>query len=167
MTFKFSAAAVASLMLVACNQGPAKIDPSAVKQQIQQQEVRWNQAYSKRDGAAIASMYADDAAIANPGEPLVRGKDSIREATAAFAADPNLKVAFSANRIEVADSGELAYSRGQYTLTMTDPATSKPETSTGHYLTVWKKQADGSWKALEDFITPGAAPVSESARPIL
>ena len=167
MTLKLSGAAIATLMLVACNQQPATVDTSAIKQQIQQQEARWNTAYAKRDGDALAAMYADDAAIANPGEPLARGKESIRKATAAFAADPNLKVAFSANRIEVAASGDLAYSRGQYTLTMTNPDTSKPETSTGHYLTVWKKQADGSWKALEDFITPGAAPISQPAQLIL
>jgi len=36
-------------------------------------------------------------------------------------------------------------------------ATSKPVDSTGSYLTVYKKESDGSWKAVEDFITPGPA----------
>ena len=46
---------------------------------------------------------------------------------------------------------------------MTDPATKKPLESTGSYLTVWQKQADGSWKAVEDFITPGPAPAGAAA----
>lgn len=158
--------AVAALALAACSQEAPKTDTAAIKQQILQQEARWNQAYAKGDADALASMYADDAALANPGENLVRGKDAIRKATADFAADPNLSVAFSANRVEVAQSGDLAYSRGQYTLTMTNPATKQPEMSTGHYLTVWKKQPDGSWKALEDFITPGPVAVAERARAI-
>ena len=38
------------------------------------------------------------------------------------------------------------------------PKTKQPKTDTGSYLTVWKKQADGSWKAVEDFVMPGAPP---------
>ena len=71
--------------------------------------------------------------------------------------DPNLKLTFAADRVQVAESGDLAYSRGHYAITTTDPKTSKPVDSQGSYLTVYKKQADGSWKATEDFITPGPA----------
>ena len=42
-------------------------------------------------------------------------------------------------------------------VTYTDPATKKPKTENGSYLTVYKKQPDGSWKAIEDFVTPGPA----------
>ena len=167
MMIRRSLVVLATLALCACNQEPAKTNPSAIKQQLQQQEARWNQAYANKDAAALAGMYADDAALANPGEDLVRGRDAIDEATSAFASDPNLKVAFSANRIQVADSGDLAYTRGRYTMTMTNASTGEPEMGTGHYLTVWQKQPDGSWKAVEDFITPGKALVSQKASAIL
>ena len=49
-------------------------------------------------------------------------------------------------------------------MTMTDKATGKPATSAGSYLTVYKRQADGSWKAVEDFITPGPAPTATAAK---
>ena len=71
--------------------------------------------------------------------------------------DPNMKLTFAADRVQVAESGDLAYSRGHFAITTTDPKTSKPVDSQGSYLTVYKKQADGSWKAAEDFITPGPA----------
>ena len=158
-------AAVAALAGCDTNEKP---DTKAIERQLQTNEAKWNRAYAERDAKALAGMYADDAALASPGENLVRGKAAIEKATAAYAADPNLKVAFEANRIQVARSADLAYTRGRYTLTMTDPGTNKPQTSTGHYLTVWQKQADGSWKAVEDFITPGAPlPVSQGAAPIL
>lgn len=141
-----------------------KPDPAAIEQQILAQEEQWNRAYSKRDAEALAGFFADDAAMASPGEQLVRGKQSIREAVEAFASDPNLNVTFRANRVQVSKSGDLAYTRGQYMLTSTNPSTNEPESSRGYYLTVWKKQADGSWKAVEDFITPGPAlPVAERA----
>ena len=63
-----------------------------------------------------------------------------------------------------ASSGDMAYTRGQYLMTMTDPATKQPDTSQGYYLTVWRKQDDGEWKAVEDFITPGPPlPVAQGA----
>ncbi len=167
MTIKVAAAALGVLAIAGCSQEPPKADTAAIKQQILQQEARWNEAYKKRDGAALAAMYADDATLANANESLIRGKDAIQKTTAQFASDPNMRVTFAANRVEVAQSGELAYSRGQYMMTTSNPATNAPQTTNGYYLTVWKKQADGSWKALEDFTTPGPAPaVAERARMI-
>ena len=161
---KATAIVAASLALAACQGEAPKADTGAIQAQLQANEAQWNRAYAERNAEALAGMYADDAALANPGEQLVRGKEAIRKATAAFAGDPNLKVTFEANRIQVAQSGELAYTRGRYVMTMTNPETGKPETGTGHYLTVWQKQADGSWKAVEDFITPGPPlPVAERA----
>ena len=61
--------------------------------------------------------------------------------------------------VEVARSGDIAYETSTYTLTMTDPKTKKPVTETGAGLVVWKKQADGSWKAHVD------APVSNPPAP--
>lgn len=164
MIRKVCAIVAAAAALAACQANAPQVDAAAIQAELQQNEERWNRAYAERDAEALASMYAEDAALANPGEELVRGKESIREATAAFAEDPNLKVSFRANRIQVAQSGDIAYTRGRYLLTMTNADTGKPESSTGHYLTVWQKQPDGSWKAVEDFITPGGPlPVSERA----
>lgn len=154
---------VALLAMPACDTNETP-NTAEIEQKILAQEEQWNRAFAKRDAEALAGFFADDAAMASPGEQLVRGKQSIREAVDAFAEDPNLNVSFRANRVQVARSGDLAYSRGQYMLTSTNPATNQPESSRGYYLTVWQKQADGSWKAVEDFITPGPPlPVAERA----
>jgi ketosteroid isomerase-like protein len=73
-----------------------------------------------------------------------------------LAADPALKIQFASDRIQVAASADLAYARGHYNMKINDPAARKPAASGGSYLTVWRKQADGGWKAVEDFVTPGA-----------
>lgn len=162
MISKSAAALVlATMVLAGCNQAaPVKVDPSAIEKQIRENEAKWEQAYAAHDAIGLASNYADDAAMANPGSPLATGQDAIRQATTEFAADPNLKVEFEADRVQVAASGDLAYTRGHYTATSTDPKTKKPVDSAGSYLTVYKKQPDGSWKAVEDFITPGPAPAA-------
>ena len=40
-------------------------------------------------------------------------------------------------------------------MTYTDPASKQPKTESGTYFTVYRKQADGGWKAVEDVTVPG------------
>ena len=61
--------------------------------------------------------------------------------------------------VEVAKSGDLGYAQGGYTMTMTDPKTKKVLTVNGKYVEVFRKQADGGWKAVEDIINEDAPPV--------
>ena len=54
--------------------------------------------------------------------------------------------------------GDLGFTEGSYTMTMTSPATKKPMTDKGSYVTVYKKLADGSWKAISDIATSEVPP---------
>ena len=51
--------------------------------------------------------------------------------------------------IDVAASGDLAYTYGNYIYSSTD-STGKAIQTKGIFHTVWKKQADGSWKFVWD-----------------
>ncbi|MEP7072483.1 MAG: hypothetical protein ABI839_08855 [Verrucomicrobiota bacterium] len=53
----------------------------------------------------------------------------------------------SADQVEVAKSGYLACVSGTYEETMTD-ASGKPAKDRGKYVEIFKKQADGTWKAI-------------------
>lgn len=134
----------------------AAVDTAADEAAIKVKEAGWMEAYAKKDAAALAAEYADDAAIANPGAALATDAAARKALLDGIAGDPALKVDFATDRVIVAKSGELASSRGHYTMTYTDPGTKKPKTESGSYLTVYRKAADGSWQAVEDFITPGA-----------
>ena len=128
----------------AAREEPAAADTKAIADQLRASEAGWNRAYAAKDATLLAGQYAPDAALANPGAPLVSGTEAIGKAVAGFVADPNLKVSFASDRIQVASSGDLAYTRGHFTMGSTDPATGKARTDSGNYLTVWQKQADGS-----------------------
>ena len=132
-------------------------DKAAVEQAIRDKEAGWMAAYNKHDAAALTAQYEDDAGLASNGAPLMTDVAGRKKFLESFAALPDLKVDFASDRIIVADSGELASSRGHYSVTWTDAATKKPMAESGSYLTVYRKAADGSWKAAEDFTTPGAA----------
>ena len=116
---------------------------------IKDTEAAWVKAFASKDAEKITAFYTDDAVfIAN--SPTVTGKAAILAAWKGMVKDPNFSLTFSSTKVEMAKSGELAYSFGTYTLTLSEPKTKKSFTDKGKYLTVFKKQADGSWKAAAD-----------------
>jgi ketosteroid isomerase-like protein len=69
--------------------------------------------------------------------------------------------------VEVSKAGDLAYSQGAYTATMTNPKTKKVVTETGKFVTVYKKQPIGAWKAVADIFNADGpvAPAKHRASP--
>ena len=108
-------------------------------------------AFEAKDAAKVNSYYAADAVIATPGRPAAKDARALTKAIKDDIADPNLKITVSNEKTEVAGSGDLAYRRGSYKITATNPQTKQAEHSAGTYLTIFRKQADGSWKIIEDF----------------
>ena len=153
-----------TVSVTACNKGAvASADTAKIEESIRAQEAQWEKDYAAKDANALAGHYAEDAAMAGPGDPIATSSAERRKILQNLVGDPNLKLSFAADRVQVASAGDYAFSRGHYSMTMTDKETKKPATGTGSYLTVYKKQSDGSWKAVEDFITPGPAPASDAA----
>jgi len=110
-------------------------------------------AFHAKDSAKLTSYYASDAVLAVPGR-TVKGTDAIGKANAEDLKDPAFKLDFSNDRTEVARSGDLAYTTGSFNVTYTNSKTKKVEREKGTYVTVFKKQSDGSWKAVADIATP-------------
>jgi ketosteroid isomerase-like protein len=69
-----------------------------------------------------------------------------------------LALSFKASKVDVAKSGDLGYTQGTYKMTMTDPTTHKPVEDHGTYVTTYRKQADGSWKAVTDIASSSVPP---------
>jgi uncharacterized protein (TIGR02246 family) len=132
-------------------------DTAAIEQALRANETQWNADYAAKDAAKLSAHYAPDAALMSPGAPIAIGSDAVKRDLTAMTSDPALSLSFAPDKVDVAASGDLAYTRGHFTMTATDPATKKVGTTTGSYITIYKKQADGSWKAVEDIVTPGAA----------
>ena len=95
------------------------------------------------------------------------GSTEIRKAFAQASTDPNFSLTFASDKVDAAASGDMAYARGRFTEKYTDPKTSKVMTTSGSYLTVYRKQQDGSWKAVEDFAAadPDATKPVEPGKP--
>lgn len=141
--------AVCTLGLTACQpQAPADQSAAAVDA-VRAADSAWEKAFSSRDTAAAVAAVEPNGSVLGPNEPIATGADAIRTLFAGFYALPGMTLHWQAISVEAARSGELAYSRGTYELNFTDPK-GKPATDHGKYATVWRKQADGSWKVVLD-----------------
>ncbi|MEA3054482.1 MAG: hypothetical protein QOG72_3385 [Sphingomonadales bacterium] len=138
--------------------GPA--DTAAAANEVKQTEAGILAGWKAKDPAKVAGAYADDAVVAVPGMAPARGAAAIRAATDADLKDPAFAIDFTNESTQVAAAGDLAYTRGSFRVTFTDPTTKKPQNVAGSYLTIFRKQGDGSWKAIEDYAVPGAAEAS-------
>ncbi|MBN2099981.1 MAG: DUF4440 domain-containing protein [Dehalococcoidia bacterium] len=104
------------------------------------------EAYNRRDAVAAAQAYADDAKVLPPNMPMVTGKGSI-QAFWKFAMDMGAHLNLDA--VELAVDGGMAYERGVITTTM-QPGTAQEKITKGKYVTVMRRQPDGSWKLVLD-----------------
>ena len=157
-------AVAAALAVAGCDRhergGHEVADTAAAADAIRAAEAQWNRDYAARNLDAVMSHYAADGALTEPGSEPRIGTAAIRGAVAQMIGDPNFRLEFAGDRVEVARSGEMGFSRGHFTLTISEPNTRRPATMRGSYLTVWRKQADGSWQAVEDMIAPGPPPAA-------
>jgi ketosteroid isomerase-like protein len=62
---------------------------------------------------------------------------------------PGLVLSWQPSKVEVARSGDLAYTQGSYRMAFAGPH-GKPATDQGKTLEIWKKQANGTWKCIAD-----------------
>lgn len=147
------------LALAACaQQAPAPSPPpdtrAADEAAIHALVKGWAAAAEAKDVEAFCAVYADDAVVMMEGMADVSSKAAIREAMTGMMQDSNFALSFAADKVVVARSGDLAYETGSYSMTLSD-AKQKPATQAGHYVVVWRKEADGSWKVVID------APISD------
>jgi ketosteroid isomerase-like protein len=163
MTIALVGAAAIALMIGGCSKpGASAASADSIKQAIKANEAKWNQEFKSKDTEALVGHYADDAFFYATGEAPANGSTAIRQVYANASTDPAFEVHFASDKIDTSSCGDVAYSRGKFDEKYTDKKTGKVMTGSGSYITVWKKQSDGSWKAQEDF----AAMDLESIKPV-
>jgi uncharacterized protein (TIGR02246 family) len=107
------------------------------------------EAAEAKDLDRYVSFYADDASLFWPGAPMVTGRAAIREFMRAFLSMPAFSLIFETAKVEVSRAGDLAYSYGTNRVTLVDPAGNRMK-DRGKYVTVYRKQSDGSWEVIAD-----------------
>jgi len=101
------------------------------------------------------SLWTDDGIQMPPGTPARIGKKQIR-AKVKPAFDKFILWMKITNK-EIGMSGDLGFARGTYLETLTLRAGGETEKYDGKYLTIFEKQANGSWKIARDCFNSNVA----------
>jgi uncharacterized protein (TIGR02246 family) len=156
--------AVACLILLTLSCTPQQ-QPATDTRVVDEAAIRaadnaWSKVAENKQPDGMMAYYAEDAVTLPPNAPTASGKDAIRKLLGDMFALPGFSIKWQPTKVEVARSGDMAYSQGTYQLTLNGPKGS-PITDRGKYLTVWKKQSDGNWKSIVDTFSsdlPAASP---------
>ncbi len=119
---------------------------------------------STKDSTKFLAFMAPEASVAMHGMPRVTGEANVRQAWAGMSVIPGFALTWTADRAEVAASGELGYTAGTNTITMNNAA-GMPVVEKGKYVTAWKK-VNGEWKVVED-IGNADAPTGMYSAPVI
>ncbi len=108
---------------------------------------------------AFLSYIAEDAVLLPMGGNPVKGRENIRKHLSQGSSGSVLS--WQPLQAEVANSADLGYTYGTYEVRLIGQD-GKPTTRYGKYVTVWRRQPDGSWKFILDI--GNQSPPPEPAR---
>ena len=140
-------AACALLALAACRSGPPqeRVD----RFELLQADREFARASASRGLEAWPPSFASDAVIFPLGDAPVVGLGAIRDYWETHAFDPS-RMRWEPLDARISAGGDLGYTWGTWTMEGPVPAS-------GKYLTVWRRQGDGSWKVEADIGAPDPA----------
>ncbi len=143
-------------------QQPASDTHATDEAAIRAAEMTWSKVAAAKQVDATVAYYADDATVLAPNAPMASNKQSIRKTWTDMFATPGYSMSRQVKKVEIARYGDIGYSVGTYQMGMHDPK-GNPMTDRGKYATVWRKQPDGTWKAIVDiFNTDLPAPPAQT-----
>ena len=139
----------------------AMADPEA---EVRCQEIGFSKAAERRDVDAFVAFIDDDARFV--GRTVMRGPLDISAAWSAFFEDDGPAIKWRPRFVEVLADGNLALTRGPYRLIDRDADGASVE-RWGTFNSVWRKQADGTWRVVFDAGSPGNDKPDDATRAIL
>ena len=110
-------------------------------------ESRFAKDVADRGGAAFGDWFAEDGVMLNNGAAPVLGRAAIIKA--ANWSPKDYQLSWTPTDVQMGPSGDIGYTWGHFEGHSKD-ANGNPVTTSGRYITIWKKQSDGSWKVVLD-----------------
>lgn len=149
-------AAVMASLSAAC--GPS-VDVEQERNNLLARDREWSQTI--KDTEKFLSYFAPDASTYPQGMPVATGTAAIRDAFTTMTSMPGFALAWTPTKAEVSATGDLGYTAGTYDMTLAGAS------EKGKYVTVWKKESGGDWKATADIFNADAAPKAPAAQHVL
>lgn len=122
--------------------------PAASPDVLMEADRAFAQATAERGVDGWISYFAEAGTMFRDGE-IVRGPDAIHTLMEPAFATEGSGLVWEPSEADIAASGDLGYTMGRFESTFVGPD-GQQGTRTGTYVTIWKKQADGTWKVAVD-----------------
>ena len=132
--------------------------PKATAEMLKQLEGEFMRTAAEKGSQGYMSYYADDAVELPNAYILIQGKTEIAK-TMGFLDDKNNRLAWTPVGADMASSGDMGYTYGNYQFHSKDKE-GKPSVQYGKYTSIWKLQKDGSWKVVLDMGNASPEPKS-------
>jgi ketosteroid isomerase-like protein len=101
------------------------------------------EAVRANDWAAAAEIYDEDFILMIPEAPAMQGRETWREWAMSF----NVTVtAYEIEIDEIDGRADFAFVRGRFFETLLFEGQTEPFSSSGKFLSIWRKGEDGSWR---------------------
>ena len=142
-------AALLCAALVACDPMP---DLEAERQTLLDLDVAFMQDVAAGGAEAWTSYFAEDGRMF-AADGWVVGREAILEHMTAVFSDSTLALRWKPDLADVSMIGDMGYTIGTYRLSTGSGAT-RSDVVVGTYLTIWRKEADGTWKVAVDIGNP-------------
>jgi ketosteroid isomerase-like protein len=110
-------------------------------------EARFAKDVAEGGGPAFAEWFAEDGVVLGNGQPPLVGRVAIAKSTTWSPKDYQLT--WTPTDAVMGPSGDIGYTWGHFEGHSKD-ANGNPVTTTGRYITIWRKQPDGNWKVVLD-----------------
>lgn len=148
-----------ALISIGCQQAPPpapKPDLKAEAAKIMELDAAWMKASQAKDAARHASYFAEDGSWYVEGHPKATGREAIQKLDQVLF-KTQTEVSWTTTKLAVSEAADYAYQAGAWEMIDKD-AKGKSTKTIGKFVTVWKKQPDGSWKVQEDIGNPDGPP---------
>ncbi len=136
------------MALFACAQPQEPINPEIFKQEVASVEKAFTEMAGTKGVPAAFEFFAADDVIMQRGKRLVKGKSEMKDYFDTWTFQ-KVKLEWEPTFVDVAASGDLAYTYGPYTFEAID-SSGETISDTGFFHTVWKRQKTGEWKFVWD-----------------
>jgi ketosteroid isomerase-like protein len=143
-------------LLLGATCASAAVDKEQLKKELAAMEDQFSgMAQEKGVLAAFEHFAAPDVAFIDTDPRQFRGLAAVKQRMGGF--PPEAKLTWSAYFTDVSDDGTLGYNYGRYDIVGRAPDGSERK-SGGWFLSIWKRQPDGSWRYVMDTGAPDRPP---------
>jgi len=131
---------------------PATDALSEVRRAIDKGNAQWVEGWAKKDPSMIAALFTEDGSLLARGGRIIKGPAQIMERQRAAMQSVSGDVKVTVTTVDIWLEGDTAYETGKYSYKYQEKG--QPVTEEGRYVTIWKRQKDGSWKLFMDMGVP-------------